>query len=62
MIMSSIVIREKNNLIKKQKILVLDSAVLIGVIDEAGYLNKGEIFIQIERTSFRSKPNHNYNV
>jgi len=62
MIMSSMVLSEVNNLIKKQKILVPYSGVLIGVVDEAGFLNEGEVFVQIERSSYRSKPNQNYDV
>ncbi len=62
MIMSSMILSEINNLIKKQKILVPDSGVLIGVIDEAGFLNEGEVFVQVVRSSYRSKPNQNYDV
>ena len=47
MIMSNMILSEVNNLIKKQKILVPDSGVLIGVIDEAGFLNEGEVFVQV---------------
>jgi hypothetical protein len=47
---------------KKQRILVPDSCILIGVIDEAGHLKAGEVFVQIQRGSYRSKPNLSYQV
>jgi hypothetical protein len=37
------------NLKKKARIKIKDSAVLIGIIDEWGLLNEGEIFVRIQR-------------
>ncbi len=36
----------------KAKILVPSCAVLIGVIDQTGYLKEGEVFVQIRPDSF----------
>ena len=40
---------------KKAKILVAESAVLTGVIDETGTLEEGEVFVQIKRDNYRKK-------
>ena len=40
------------NLKKKARIKVPKSCVLIGVIDERGLLNEGEIFVRIQRESY----------
>ena len=37
----------------KARIKIRDSAVLIGIVDKEGILEPGEIFCQIERSSFR---------
>jgi RNA-dependent RNA polymerase len=38
---------------KKARIYLHDSATLIGVVDEDGILEEGEVFVQIRRDSFR---------
>ena len=38
---------------QKAKILVAESAVLIGVVDELGILEENEVFVQLKRDSFR---------
>lgn len=38
---------------QKAKILVAESAVLIGVVDELGILDENEVFVQLKRDSFR---------
>ena len=38
---------------KKAKILVKDSAVLMGVVDEDGILGEDEVFVQLKRDNFR---------
>lgn len=43
------------NLKKKARILVPDSATLIGVVDEDGILNEDEVFIQFKRDNFQMK-------
>ena len=40
------------NLKKKARIKVRDSCVLMGIIDERGILEEGEIFVRIQRQSF----------
>jgi hypothetical protein len=41
------------NLKKKARILVPDSATLIGVVDEDGILEEDEVFVQIRRDNFK---------
>lgn len=43
------------NLKKKARIVVPESAVLIGVVDDQGILEENEIFVQIKRDSFTTK-------
>lgn len=40
---------------QKAKILVAESAVLIGVVDEEGVLEEDEVFVQLKRDNFRSE-------
>lgn len=40
------------NLKKKARIKIKDSCVLMGIIDEKGILNEGEVFVRIQRQSF----------
>lgn len=40
---------------KKARILVPDSATLIGVVDPTGTLEEGEVFVQIRRDSFKCR-------
>jgi len=40
------------NLKKKARIKVKNSCVLMGVIDERGLLEEGEIFVRVQRQSF----------
>jgi hypothetical protein len=40
------------NLKKKARIKVRDACVVVGVIDEEGILNEGEVFVRIQRQSF----------
>ena len=46
-ILLNMVLGNSVNLKKKARIKVRDSCVLIGIIDEEGILNEGEIFVQI---------------
>ena len=46
-ILLNMVLGNSVNLKKKARIKVRDSAVLMGVIDENGILNEGEIFVRI---------------
>ena len=46
------------NLKKKARILVPDSATLIGVADDEGILNEDEVFIQIRRDNFSEKKSY----
>ena len=39
---------------KKSRIIIPDSGTLIGVVDEDGILEEGEIFVQLRRDSFRT--------
>jgi hypothetical protein len=43
-------------MITKNKVLLPDSASLIGVIDEDGYLEQGQIFVQIKEQNFFKLP------
>jgi len=43
------------NMKKKARILVPDSCVLIGVVDDQGILEEKEIFVQIKRDNFQDK-------
>ena len=38
---------------KKARILIPDAAVLMGVIDEDGYLEEDEVFVQLKRDNFK---------
>lgn len=38
---------------QKAKILVAESAVLIGVIDEEGVLEENEVFVQVKRDNYK---------
>ena len=40
------------NLKNKARIKVRDACVVVGVIDEEGILNEGEVFVRIQRQSF----------
>jgi hypothetical protein len=40
---------------KKARIMVADSATLIGVVDTDGVLEEGEVFVQLRRDSFKCK-------
>lgn len=51
-ILLNMVLGNSVNLKKKARIKIRDSAVLIGIIDEQGLLNEGEIFVRIQRQSF----------
>ena len=44
-VIESMVLSQTKDLKKKQRILIPDSCTLIGVIDEAGYLQAGEVFV-----------------
>jgi hypothetical protein len=44
----------------KAKILIPNCAVLIGVIDQTGFLKEGEVFVQIRPDSFLKS--HYFNV
>ena len=48
-ILLNMVLGNSVNLKKKARIKIRDSAVLIGIIDEQGLLNEGEIFVRIQR-------------
>jgi RNA dependent RNA polymerase len=48
-ILLNMVLGNSVNLKKKARIKVRDSAVLIGIIDEDGLLNEGEVFVRIQR-------------
>ena len=43
---------------KKARILVPDSTVLIGVIDDRGILEEDEVFIQIRKDNYSEKINN----
>jgi hypothetical protein len=45
-------------LIKKARIVLPDSALLIGVVDENGVLEEDEIFVQIKRDNFAKSSNY----
>jgi hypothetical protein len=45
-------------LIKKARIVLPDSALLIGVVDENGILEEDEIFVQIKRDNFATSSNY----
>jgi hypothetical protein len=51
-ILLNMVLGNSVNLKKKARIKIRDSAVLIGIIDDQGLLNEGEIFVRIQRQSF----------
>ena len=53
-ILSEMVLVTAVNLKKKARIKVKKSCVLIGVIDETGTLNEGEVFIKIQKNSFKN--------
>jgi hypothetical protein len=40
---------------KKARIMVNDSATLIGCVDTEGWLEEGQIFVQIRRDSYKCK-------
>lgn len=46
-ILQNMVLGNSVNLKKKARIKIKDSAVLMGVVDEQGILNEGEIFVKI---------------
>jgi hypothetical protein len=46
------------DLIKKARIVLPDSALLIGVVDENGILEEDEIFVQIKRDNFATSSNY----
>jgi hypothetical protein len=48
-ILLNMVLGNSVNLKKKARIKIRDSAVLIGIIDDQGLLNEGEIFVRIQR-------------
>lgn len=45
------------NLKKKARIIVPDSCVLIGVVDDRGILEENEVFIQVRKDNFSQKAN-----
>jgi hypothetical protein len=51
-ILLNMVLGNSVNLKKKARIKVKNSAVLMGIIDERGILEEGEIFVRIQRQSF----------
>lgn len=51
-ILLNMVLGNSVNLKKKARIKVRDCAVLMGIIDERGLLNEGEIFVSVQRQSF----------
>ena len=54
-IINNMVLGQAVNLKKKARIIVHKSCVLIGVIDETGTLEEGEVFLRINRSSFEKE-------
>lgn len=50
------------NLKKKARILLPESCVLIGVVDETGFLEENEVYIKIRRDSFSQNENSKYSM
>ena len=51
-ILQNMVLGNAVHLKKKARIKIRDSAVLIGICDERGYLKEGEVWISVSRRSF----------
>jgi hypothetical protein len=51
-ILLNMVLGNSVNLKKKARIKVKDACVVMGVIDEEGILEEGEVFVRIQRQSF----------
>lgn len=51
-ILLTMILGNSVNLKKKARIKIRDACVIIGVIDEEGILEEGEVFVRIQRQSF----------